>query len=393
MCSLANIFAFGFVVFLLWIAVNIGQGKVRLTDDIEIAEADEVSDNNVALNLILDKEGAVHKLHNAEAAVKREERIIGEELKSLETSVEAAMAKTKVAKKSSAARVEEAVLPVARKLSPTIKRKKYPVVWAEVYSEPGCKGDKAKVELGQSEAQCDHCWDACNKNFESKTKVSGKLQSVRVFVRGSNGEDPMDNVPMPKGWALSLNTLCAGSFAYSEEQITKHSIKNNIRSEDGCVDTGDAYTNLLTWTGLPDETQDYDPQSYRFIYSTESSTYFAYQTYANLLSFEKSGQQKEPATGYVRLLTAPEADDMSVEKGGVVPTFTASRDPYSRSYSPYNKADAIMKYMASPETPKEEVMVIIDPDNWLVSTVAHVAAKVKPGQVPPTTTTPPPRPV
>jgi hypothetical protein len=292
-------------LFLVYIAVNVGQGKVHLTDNIEIAEADELSDNNVALPLLLNKEGSVHSLQNAVSA--------------LEKPLRAAMPAKPVAAVAAVPAVVAAVpaKPVAalveRKLgSPKKKRKPYPLVWAEVYSQPGCKGDKAKVPLHQAEAQCDNCWDACNKNFESKNKVSGHLLSVRVFVKAV----PDSDTEMPKGWGLEINSLCAGSYAYSEADIAKHTSRKGIRAEHGCVDTGDAYTNLLTWTGLPDEEQDFDPQSYRFMYSTESSTYFAYQTYANLLSFEKSGQQKEPPTGYVRLLTAPEPDDIALGTNG-----------------------------------------------------------------------------
>ena len=57
-----------------------------------------------------------------------------------------------------------------------------------------------------------------------------------------------------------------------------------------------------------------------------------------MLSFERSNQQAEPRTGYIRLLTASEPDDLSSEYGGIVPTFTAKRhSKFSYAYGPYNK--------------------------------------------------------
>ena len=60
-------------------------------------------------------------------------------------------------------------------------------------------------------------------------------------------------------------------------------------------------------------------------------------------AFDNSGQQLIPPTGYTRLLTASEDDDLAVSKGGKIPTFSAPRDPISRTYSPYNKPHSLVR--------------------------------------------------
>lgn len=136
-----------------------------------------------------------------------------------------------------------------------------------------------------------------------------------------------------------------------------------------------------TWPRLTRRpSQIYDAQSYHVVYSCESSTYFAYQAYANYYGFLHSNQQTDPKPGYTRLLTSTEEDDLSVANGGKIPTFTSKREPFSRRYSPYNKPTALTAFMEGPASPTEEVIVVIDPDNWLVQNIGPIAAKVKEGQ-------------
>jgi hypothetical protein len=62
------------------------------------------------------------------------------------------------------------------------------------------------------------------------------------------------------------------------------------------------------------------------------------------------------------------------------PTFYAKRHPYSKRYSPLNKADVTAKWYASVNSPGEdEVIVMIDPDNWLLKPVDTIAAQIMPG--------------
>lgn len=52
----------------------------------------------------------------------------------------------------------------------------------------------------------------------------------------------------------------------------------------------------------------------------------------------------------------------------------------SKRYSPLNKADVTQKWFASASAPgPDEVIVMIDPDNWLLQPIDHIAAQVKPG--------------
>merc|ERR1712130_372658 len=48
-------------------------------------------------------------------------------------------------------------------------------------------------------------------------------------------------------------------------------------------------------------------------------------------------------------------------------------------YVPINKADVIYKWYMSTCPPKEEVIVVIDPDNWLLQNIEPIVNEVKPG--------------
>jgi hypothetical protein len=61
------------------------------------------------------------------------------------------------------------------------------------------------------------------------------------------------------------------------------------------------------------------------------------------------------------------------------PTYYAKRHPYAWRYGPFNKADVLTKWFASPDKPKEDVIVCIDPDNYLTRDLSEIVAKVKPG--------------
>ena len=115
--------------------------------------------------------------------------------------------------------------------------------------------------------------------------------------------------------------------------------------------------------------------SYLVTYSCESSEYCAFQAQANYYGFLTSGQHPTKA-GFLRLLTAEEPDDMA----SYVPTFTAPRNLYSRRYSPYNKADVLVKWFESePNRPEQDIIVVIDPDNWIIRDITHWVVKAKKG--------------
>ncbi len=116
------------------------------------------------------------------------------------------------------------------------------------------------------------------------------------------------------------------------------------------------------------------PAKYRIVFSCESSEYFGYQVWANKYGFFHSSQGDATWT---RLLTCQEPDDLATLGG--IPTFAAPRHIYSKRYSPINKPDVIAKWYASKDRPQEEVIVVIDPDNWLINTVEPYVDKVKKG--------------
>jgi hypothetical protein len=63
-----------------------------------------------------------------------------------------------------------------------------------------------------------------------------------------------------------------------------------------------------------------------------------------------------------------------------IPSYVAPRDSISHRYSPFNKPDVVAKWFESGKGPTEDVIVLIDPDNWLLTSVARTAAKVTRGK-------------
>jgi len=117
------------------------------------------------------------------------------------------------------------------------------------------------------------------------------------------------------------------------------------------------------------------PAKYRIVFSCESSEYFGYQVWANKLGFLQS-QIGNDAT-WTRLLTCHEPDDIAHDIR--FPTFTAQRCSYASRYSPINKPDIITKWYASADAPQEDVIMVIDPDSWLVKSVSSFINRVTKG--------------
>ena len=120
-----------------------------------------------------------------------------------------------------------------------------------------------------------------------------------------------------------------------------------------------------------------DIPSYLITYSCESSEYCAFQAQANYYGYLTSGQHPTKS-GFLRLLTSQEPDDMA----SYVPTFTAPRNLYSRRYSPYNKADVMVKWFESkPNIPDYDIIVVIDPDNWIIRDITHWIVRASEGMI------------
>lgn len=130
--------------------------------------------------------------------------------------------------------------------------------------------------------------------------------------------------------------------------------------------------------GIADWTLEHQPAKYRVVFSAQSSEYFGYQVYANKLAFMQS--QKGADCTWTRLLTCQHPDDLSLDAR--FPTFTAPAHPYARRYSPLNKPDVIDKWFQSElDAPREEVIVVIDPDSWLLRPLlGDYVSKVARGQ-------------
>ncbi len=233
----------------------------------------------------------------------------------------------------------------------------------ELFSRVGCAGESVVAKASHDESRCERCFDFCSKEFPSGAKTHDGVRSLRVVASGG-AVDP--------AWSVSAYRLCAGEFHYPNPDLARR----GMRPTDGCVSLSGATgkpINLIQFDGMPDLLQSEATNTYHIAYSAESSTYFGFQAYANLYAFQGSNQM--PGTGYTRLLTAGEPDDLT----DIVPTFQAPRHPLSRRYTPYNKPDVVAKWFESGQGPKEDVIVIIDPDNWLLTSVAKTASQVRPG--------------
>eukprot|EP00466_Bigelowiella_natans_P008491 jgi/Bigna1/75501/fgenesh1_pg.35_\ len=108
--------------------------------------------------------------------------------------------------------------------------------------------------------------------------------------------------------------------------------------------------------------------------SGESSRYMGYQAQANYYGFLVSNN--DHFGRWTRIMSAGQVDDLAQQ----FPTFYAKRHPFSRRYGPLNKADGIVKWYASVDRPKSEVIVLIDPDNWMTQSVRDIAQRVRRGQ-------------
>jgi len=224
----------------------------------------------------------------------------------------------------------------------------------EVFTEEGCDGESQtyKHEDDDNLTRVNFC----EEKLSGRSMEAGKtVKSYRIT--GPGEVDLYSSCDDKKYWSTAMPT-------------------------DGC-------TNLYTWPPtksmtikpglslqappqLPDMKSIEKPAKYRVVFSCESSEYFGYQVQSNYYGFLNSDQKD---ASWSRLLTAGDRDDLAE----TFPTFQAKRHPYSRRYGPLNKADVMAKWVASSDAPREDVIVVIDPDNWLLKDVSHIVAEVKPG--------------
>uniref|UniRef100_A0A7S2U1S0 Hydroxyproline O-arabinosyltransferase-like domain-containing protein n=1 Tax=Lotharella oceanica TaxID=641309 RepID=A0A7S2U1S0_9EUKA len=184
------------------------------------------------------------------------------------------------------------------------------------------------------------------------------VQSFRVISSGT----------IDDAWSINAYAQCAGTYSYQDPGT----VIQGAKPDHGCTNLPD-HANLFTFEGLPPHLAEESTTSYHIAYSAESSLYFGYQAYANYYAFQTSNQVE--GTGYTRLLTSSEPDDLM----NTIPTFQAPRLAFSHRYSPINKPDVVAKWFESDQAPTEEVIVLIDPDNWLLQPIAKYASRVKKG--------------
>eukprot|EP01062_Namystynia_karyoxenos_P039437 TRINITY_DN28667_c0_g1_i2.p1 TRINITY_DN28667_c0_g1~~TRINITY_DN28667_c0_g1_i2.p1 ORF type:complete len:765 (+),score=197.10 TRINITY_DN28667_c0_g1_i2:122-2296(+) len=222
------------------------------------------------------------------------------------------------------------------------------------YSAKDCKGSMVPLTVTDqcphgsrrqgtaSSEQHDGCLSWCGRSFPAHGDFAQSVRSLSVV-----GDAELD-----------LFQDCEGSRYWA-----------SVFQLDGCVNIYDwpptRYMARVRVPSLsrPSETlRPQQPPRFRVAWSGESSGYFAFQTQANQYAFDTTGQA-EAGGAWIRLMTSSTYDDLSVQH----PTFSAKRHPYSRRYSPLNKGDVLVKWFASPDAPAaEEIIVLIDPDNWLL---------------------------
>lgn len=234
-----------------------------------------------------------------------------------------------------------------------------------LYASTTCEDTSPIIVINQTymDKGCSQegCFDVCDKKFPDGTElVEGTtLNAIKVegegeidlyeLCAGPEGEDllywatimPLDGCVRIHHWP-AIGHIKFKKLLLKTTKITRP--KKHIRTE----------------------------TDYNIVCSAESSTYFGIQVQTGYYSFLTS-QGKDAS--YTRLLTSSELDDL----GEIIPTFYAKRHPYSRQYIAINKVDIISKWYASAQPPQERVIVIIDPDNWLLQSLKPIVKQIKRG--------------
>ena len=236
------------------------------------------------------------------------------------------------------------------------------------YSTPNCSGPPLQIIEDTGEGVCNE------KEFNGIRKAGVRVEaadSVLVDVYGTcSGR--------PRNYLYSVYPLdgCVQIYSYPNMRYIKFGPSNL-----GTRQITDREMSLQREKqrsyrgGLKGAAPDGKPAKARIVFSCESSEYFGYQVWANYYGFLTSGQSDATWT---RLLTGQIRDDLPSVVPGLA-TFQSKRHHYSRRYSPLNKPDSLTKWFASADSPKEEVIVVIDPDNWLLKDVSRWVDQVKKG--------------
>ena len=256
---------------------------------------------------------------------------------------------------------------------------------ATFYSQSGCAGEGKRFEpstIGSTSLNGAFSWChstehrlADGRGFDNNVKsvrVTGDAV-LQLFGQCSGAESSYWSDVMPVDGCTDIFSWPPTHAAALRDRSSP--ALSQVQSPMAWPTTLDAPAAARAWA---DGVRASGKTPYRIVFSAESSTYQSIQTRANLLAFERSGQHADGGR-WTRLLTAGATDDLAA----AFPTFAAPRHPYSRRYGPLNKPDVIIKWYASASAPVkgvDDVVVVIDPDNWLVRSVQEWVHQVRPGQ-------------
>ena len=251
---------------------------------------------------------------------------------------------------------------------------------ASFYSERGCKGEGTDVRVDQLGGRTAFSW--CDKGphkLPSGKTFEGNVKSVRVS--GTAELELLERCGEESTyWAHVVpSDGCTPIYAWPSTRgsVLRARVSPGLAARQSPVawpPNLDAPSAARAWA---DGVRAEGKTPYRVVFSAESSTYQTTQTRCNRLAFERSGQHADGGR-WTRLLTMNSADDVSTP----FPTFWAPRHPYSRRYGPLNKPDVIVKWYASASAPvagTDDVIVVIDPDNWLARSLQPWVAQVSVG--------------
>jgi len=245
------------------------------------------------------------------------------------------------------------------------------------------------VDADSKGTDCPLCYSFCGKQFESDPdrhlNDRGVVKSIRIISNEISAQLDLYNDCGIEHYESSIFDFEGCVRIHSYPNTAGIRVRRNVLIFPQTLPPPISDDKLpplqqhLLDEGVSDESKALakreDIPSYLIVYSCESSEYCGFQAQTNYYGFLSSGQHPTKAS-FLRLLTAGEPDDMA----SYIPTFTAPRNAESRRYSPYNKADVLVKWFQSPPNlPEQEIVVVIDPDNWIIRDITHWVVKASKG--------------
>ncbi|GAB5364730.1 hypothetical protein AAMO2058_000995100 [Amorphochlora amoebiformis] len=272
-----------------------------------------------------------------------------------------------LASKNSKKSTSDKSIKIVKPLQDTVTSKEKGVAMAEFlhsdfqattitfYTEKDCKGESFTIGAQDT---VEGWYSLCGRNFPGGRDLQGALKSWKP---SGDGEIELHlKCDAESYWASLIPKVdaCTNFWNWPNTQGIKLLQTSYLsKNQEKYRHSANATTPL-----------------YHVIWSGESSRYMGYQTQANYYGFEVS--HNDINGRWTRIMTARQPDDLADQ----FPTFVAKRHPYSRRYGPFNKADGIVKWLSSVDAPKTEVLVLIDPDNWLTNDLTDIAQKIKKGR-------------